>query len=162
MRMLSHHLARRAMLAYIGLGWKTVSGGQTKTCHQSMKSLTVGFNRVGRCRLVGRGPRDAKKRVLVDIVGDMTDSLTDAASFELTQTRRLTPVDFGHGVLRQLIKYKLTKSLHNDCEQWWVNKAKRNENASVVGSVGQLFRLSREMVCKRPVFSEVISENNRP
>ncbi|TNN19563.1 hypothetical protein EWB00_007720, partial [Schistosoma japonicum] len=31
-------------------------GGQTKTWHQSMKSLTIGLSHVNRCRLPGWGP----------------------------------------------------------------------------------------------------------
>ncbi|VDP52690.1 unnamed protein product [Schistosoma mattheei] len=33
-------LPRRAMLTGVGDGWNRVRGGQTKTCHQSTKSLT--------------------------------------------------------------------------------------------------------------------------
>ncbi|VDO82899.1 unnamed protein product [Schistosoma mattheei] len=38
--------------------WKKVRNGQTKTCHQSLKSLTCGVSHVGRCRLLCWGPRD--------------------------------------------------------------------------------------------------------
>ena len=44
LRMPSHSLPRRAMLAEIGPGWKKASGGQTKTWNQSMKSLTVNLS----------------------------------------------------------------------------------------------------------------------
>ncbi|VDP36739.1 unnamed protein product, partial [Schistosoma mattheei] len=56
LRMPEHRLPRRAMLASVGDSWKKVRGGQTKTCHQCLKSLTSGLNHVGRCRLFGWGP----------------------------------------------------------------------------------------------------------
>ncbi|VDP38393.1 unnamed protein product [Schistosoma mattheei] len=49
----NHRLPRREMFSSIGVGWKKVRGGQTKTCHKSIKSLTSGLIHVGRCRLPG-------------------------------------------------------------------------------------------------------------
>ncbi|VDO81565.1 unnamed protein product [Schistosoma mattheei] len=42
----------------VGHGWKKIRGGQTKTWHQCSKSLTCSLSHVGRCRLLGWGPRD--------------------------------------------------------------------------------------------------------
>nr|AAX30311.1 SJCHGC02964 protein [Schistosoma japonicum] len=51
-----HRLTRRAMLSGVGVGWKKARGGQTKTWHQSMKSLTIGLSHVNRCRRTWCGP----------------------------------------------------------------------------------------------------------
>ncbi|VDP64261.1 unnamed protein product [Schistosoma mattheei] len=51
LRMPNHRLLRRTMFYVVGVGWKKTNGGQTKTCHKSMKSLTSGLSHVGRCRL---------------------------------------------------------------------------------------------------------------
>ncbi|KAH9586921.1 hypothetical protein MS3_00004855 [Schistosoma haematobium] len=47
LRMLNHRLPRHAMLISGGDVWKKVMG-QTKSWHQSLKSLTSGVNIVGR------------------------------------------------------------------------------------------------------------------
>ena len=70
LRMPSHRLPRRAMLADIGPDCKRASSGQTKTWNQSMKCLTVNLSYVGRCRLRGWGPRDCKNQWL-ETIGDM-------------------------------------------------------------------------------------------
>ncbi|VDP57184.1 unnamed protein product [Schistosoma mattheei] len=41
----------------VGDGRKRVRSGQTKAWHQSLKSLTFSLSHVGRCRLLGWGPR---------------------------------------------------------------------------------------------------------
>ncbi|VDP65887.1 unnamed protein product [Schistosoma mattheei] len=46
-----HRLPRHAMLTSVGDGWKKVRGGQTKTWHRSLKSLTSSLCLVLRCRL---------------------------------------------------------------------------------------------------------------
>ncbi|VDP01088.1 unnamed protein product [Schistosoma margrebowiei] len=53
LRMPNHRLPRRAMFSGIGVSWKKARGGQTKTWHKSMKSLTSELSHVGRCRLLG-------------------------------------------------------------------------------------------------------------
>ncbi|VDP09048.1 unnamed protein product [Schistosoma margrebowiei] len=58
LRMPEHRLPRRAMLTGVRDGWKKVRGGQTKTWHQCLKSLTSSLSHVGGCRLLGWGPRD--------------------------------------------------------------------------------------------------------
>ncbi|VDP58811.1 unnamed protein product [Schistosoma mattheei] len=58
LRMSNHRLPRRAILTSVGDGWKKVRGGQTRTWHQCLKSLTPSFSHVGRCRLFGWGPSD--------------------------------------------------------------------------------------------------------
>ncbi|VDP68278.1 unnamed protein product [Schistosoma mattheei] len=55
----------------VGDDWKKVSGGQTKTPHQCLKSLTSGLSYVGGCRLIGWGPRDYRNEWF-EIVGDMS------------------------------------------------------------------------------------------
>ncbi|CAH8658448.1 unnamed protein product [Schistosoma rodhaini] len=64
LRMPEHRLPRRAMMTSIGDGWKRVRGGQTKTWHQCLKSLTSSLSHVGRCRLPGWGPRDYRNQWL--------------------------------------------------------------------------------------------------
>ncbi|CAH8675424.1 unnamed protein product [Schistosoma haematobium] len=61
-RMPEHRLPRRAMLTGVGDGWKKVRGGQTKTWHQCLKSLPSNLSHVGRCRLLGWGPRDFRNQ----------------------------------------------------------------------------------------------------
>ncbi|KAK4468373.1 hypothetical protein MN116_000167 [Schistosoma mekongi] len=73
LRMPDHRLPRRAMLARAEVGWKKVRGGQPKTWHQSMKSLTTGLSHVGRCRLPGWGPRDDRNKWL-ETLGDMAQN----------------------------------------------------------------------------------------
>ncbi|VDP73108.1 unnamed protein product, partial [Schistosoma mattheei] len=58
LRMPEHRLSRRGMLTSVGDGCKKVRGGQTKTWHQCLKSLTSILTHVGRCRLLGWGPGD--------------------------------------------------------------------------------------------------------
>ncbi|VDO69021.1 unnamed protein product [Schistosoma mattheei] len=55
-RMLEQRLPRRAMLTRVRNGWMKVRGGQTKTWHQCLKSLTSSLSHVGRCRLLRWGP----------------------------------------------------------------------------------------------------------
>ncbi|VDP56880.1 unnamed protein product [Schistosoma curassoni] len=68
-----HRLPQRAMLSIIGDGWKRVRGGQTKTWHQSLKSLTSELSHVGKCRLPGWVPRDDSNRWL-ETLNDMTEN----------------------------------------------------------------------------------------
>ncbi|TNN15201.1 polyprotein, partial [Schistosoma japonicum] len=48
-------------------------GGQTKTWHQSMKSLAIGLNHVNRCRLPGWDPRDNRNKWL-ETLGNMAQN----------------------------------------------------------------------------------------
>ncbi|CAH8447045.1 unnamed protein product [Heterobilharzia americana] len=73
LRMPSHRLPRHTMLAEVGPDWKKARGGQTKTWHQCMKSLTVGLGHVGRCRLGGWGPRD-KRNQWLETLDDMAQN----------------------------------------------------------------------------------------
>ena len=73
LRMPEHRLPRRAMLTSVGDGWKRVRGGQTKTWHQCLKSLTSSLSHVGRCRLLGWGPRDYRNQWL-ETLGDMAQN----------------------------------------------------------------------------------------
>ncbi|VDP67963.1 unnamed protein product [Schistosoma mattheei] len=63
--MTEHRLPRRAMPTGVRDGWNKVRGGQTKTWHQCLKSLTRSLSHVGRCRLLGWGPRDYRNQWLV-------------------------------------------------------------------------------------------------
>lgn len=47
-----------------GVGWKKARGGQTKTRHQFMKSLTIELICVNRCRLLGWGLNDYRNQWL--------------------------------------------------------------------------------------------------
>ncbi|CAH8430565.1 unnamed protein product [Schistosoma mattheei] len=73
LRMPNDRLPRRAMFSGIGVGWKKARGGQTKTWHKSMKSLTSELSHVGRCRLPGWGPRDDSNRWL-ETLNDMAQN----------------------------------------------------------------------------------------
>ncbi|VDP83052.1 unnamed protein product [Schistosoma mattheei] len=53
LHMPNHRLPQRVMLTRVGDGWKNVRGGQTKTGHQFIKSLTSSLSHAGRCRLLG-------------------------------------------------------------------------------------------------------------
>ncbi|VDO93745.1 unnamed protein product [Schistosoma mattheei] len=45
-------------MTIVGNSWMKVRGGQTKTWHQSLKSLISGLSHVSRCRILGWGSRD--------------------------------------------------------------------------------------------------------
>uniref|UniRef100_A0A183K0T0 Reverse transcriptase n=1 Tax=Schistosoma curassoni TaxID=6186 RepID=A0A183K0T0_9TREM len=62
LRMPEHRLSRRTMLTSVGDGWKKVRGGQTKTWHQSVKSLISNLSHVVRCKLLGWSPRDYRNQ----------------------------------------------------------------------------------------------------
>ncbi|CAH8642077.1 unnamed protein product [Schistosoma guineensis] len=70
LHMSNHRLPRRAMFSGVGVGCKKARGGQTKTWHKSMKSLTYGLSHVGRCRLPCWDPRDDSNRWL-ETLNDM-------------------------------------------------------------------------------------------
>ncbi|VDO84836.1 unnamed protein product [Schistosoma margrebowiei] len=70
LRVPEHRLPRRAMLTGVGNGWEKVRGGQTRTWHQSLKSLTCSLSHVERCRLLSRGPCDCRNQWL-ETLGDM-------------------------------------------------------------------------------------------
>ncbi|VDP58402.1 unnamed protein product [Schistosoma mattheei] len=73
LRMPEDRLPRRAMLTGVGDGWKNVGSGQTKTWHQCLKSPTSSLSHVGRCKLLGWGPRDFRNQWL-ETVGDMAQN----------------------------------------------------------------------------------------
>ncbi|VDO65835.1 unnamed protein product [Schistosoma curassoni] len=72
-RMPEHRLPRRTMLTGVGNSWKKVRDDQTKTWHQSIKSPTSDLSHVGRCRLLGWGPRDYRDQWL-ETLGDMVQN----------------------------------------------------------------------------------------
>ncbi|CAH8504771.1 unnamed protein product [Schistosoma guineensis] len=84
LRMLNHRLPRRAMFSGIGVDWKKARGGQTKTWHKFMKSLTSGLSHIGRCRLPGWGLRDDSNRWL--------ETLNDMAPNRLQWRRCIHPL----------------------------------------------------------------------
>ncbi|VDP77986.1 unnamed protein product, partial [Schistosoma mattheei] len=73
LRIPERRLPRRAMLTSVWDGWKKVRGGQIKTWHQCLKSLTSGLSHVGRCRLLDWGPRDYRNQWL-ETLFDMTQN----------------------------------------------------------------------------------------
>ncbi|VDP31258.1 unnamed protein product, partial [Schistosoma mattheei] len=75
LRMPGHRLTRHAMLSSVGDGWKKVRGGQTKTWHQCLKSLTSSLSHVSRCRLLGWGPRDYRNQWL-ETLGNIAQNLS--------------------------------------------------------------------------------------
>ncbi|KAH9583926.1 cGMP-specific 3',5'-cyclic phosphodiesterase [Schistosoma haematobium] len=76
LRMPEHRLPRSAMLTGVGDGWKRVRGSQTKTWHQSVKSLTSSLSHVVRCSLLGWGPHDYRNQWL-ETLGDMTQNRSE-------------------------------------------------------------------------------------
>uniref|UniRef100_A0A183JY08 HTH_Tnp_Tc3_2 domain-containing protein n=1 Tax=Schistosoma curassoni TaxID=6186 RepID=A0A183JY08_9TREM len=68
LRMPEHRLPRRSTLTGVGDGWKKFRGGQTKTWHQCLKSLTTSLSHVGKCKLLGRSPRDYRNQWLETVV----------------------------------------------------------------------------------------------
>ncbi|VDP68366.1 unnamed protein product [Schistosoma curassoni] len=70
-----------------------------------------------------------------------------AASTALIDARKLIPSGSEHNEERTQLKRKLTRSLHNDREQWWVAKAREMEKAAAIGNSRQLFRLVKETDC---------------
>ncbi|CAH8465284.1 unnamed protein product [Schistosoma curassoni] len=73
LRMPKHQLPRHAMLTGVRDGWKKVRGGQTKTWHQCLKSLTSSLSHAGKCKPLGWGPRDYRNQWL-ETLGDMTQN----------------------------------------------------------------------------------------
>ncbi|VDP26210.1 unnamed protein product [Schistosoma mattheei] len=59
----------------VGDGWEKVRGSQTKTWHQCLKLLTSGLSHIGRCRLLGWGPRDCRNQWL-ETLSDMAQNLS--------------------------------------------------------------------------------------
>ncbi|VDP61073.1 unnamed protein product, partial [Schistosoma mattheei] len=79
------------------------------------------------------------------------------ASISLIYARKLIPPGSEHNEERSQLKRKLTKSLRNDREQWWVEKAREMEKAAAIGNSRQLFRLVKETGIRNPTVSETIS-----
>ncbi|CAH8290911.1 unnamed protein product, partial [Schistosoma intercalatum] len=83
-----------------------------------------------------------------------------AASISLIDARKLIPPGSEHNEERSQLKRKLTRSLRNDREQWWVAKAREMEKAAAIGNSRQLFRLVKETGIRNPTVSETISEKD--
>ncbi|VDP43734.1 unnamed protein product [Schistosoma margrebowiei] len=83
-----------------------------------------------------------------------------AASTVLIDARKLIPSDSEHNEERSQLKRKVTRSLHNDREQWWVAKAREVGKAAAIGNSKQLFRLVKETGIRNPTVSETISEKD--
>ncbi|VDP67682.1 unnamed protein product, partial [Schistosoma curassoni] len=83
-----------------------------------------------------------------------------AASIALIDARKLIPPGSEHNEERSQLKRKLTRSLHNDREQWWVAKAREIEKAAAIGNSRQLFRLVRETGIRNPTVSETLPEKD--
>ncbi|KAH9592089.1 hypothetical protein MS3_00001238 [Schistosoma haematobium] len=73
LRMSNDQPPRRAIFCGVGVGWKKARGGQTKTWHKPMKSLTSGLSHIYRCRLPGWDLRDDSNRWL-ETLNDMTQN----------------------------------------------------------------------------------------
>uniref|UniRef100_A0A183AZK2 Endonuclease-reverse transcriptase n=1 Tax=Echinostoma caproni TaxID=27848 RepID=A0A183AZK2_9TREM len=70
LRMSPGRLPRRAMFAEEDTEWKKAKGGQAKTWHEGMKTLTRKLGHIGPVRLPGWGPRDDRNRWL-ETLSDM-------------------------------------------------------------------------------------------
>ncbi|VDO79172.1 unnamed protein product [Schistosoma margrebowiei] len=73
LHMCNHRLPRSGMFFGVEVGWKKARGGQTKTWHKSMKSLTSVLSHVGRFKLPGWDPRDDSNRWL-ETLNDMAQN----------------------------------------------------------------------------------------
>ncbi|CAH8512607.1 unnamed protein product [Schistosoma intercalatum] len=58
------------------------------------------------------------------------------------------------------IRCRLSKSLRNDCEQWWAKKAKEMEKAAAVVYIRQLHKLMKETGINEPNVSQIVSEED--
>ncbi|VDP89296.1 unnamed protein product, partial [Schistosoma mattheei] len=83
-----------------------------------------------------------------------------AAPISLIDARKLIPLGSEHNEERSQLKRKLTSSLRNDRERWWVAKAREMEKAAAIGNSTQLFRLVKEIGIRKPTVSEIISEKD--
>ncbi|VDP04430.1 unnamed protein product, partial [Schistosoma curassoni] len=83
-----------------------------------------------------------------------------AASIALIDARKLIPPGSEHNEERSQIRRKLTRSLRNGREQWWVAKAREVEKAAAIGNSRQLFRLVKETGIRNPTVSETLSEKD--
>ncbi|VDO98268.1 unnamed protein product, partial [Schistosoma margrebowiei] len=77
----------------------------------------------------------------------------------VTHARKLIPPGSEHNEERSQLKRKLTRSLRNDREQWWVAKAREMEKAAAIGNSRQLFRLVEETAIRKPTVNETLREN---
>ena len=73
LRMPTHRLPQRALLAPPGSGWKKQRGGQPMTWRRGVKKETSVLARVGSSRLPGWGPKDNENRWLMTL-GDMAQN----------------------------------------------------------------------------------------
>ncbi|CAH8649925.1 unnamed protein product [Dicrocoelium dendriticum] len=73
LRMPAHRLARRALFAGRGCGWKKSRGGQALNWSRGMKALTSELSSVRASRLPGWGPKD-DEHVWLDTLADMARS----------------------------------------------------------------------------------------
>ncbi|VDP65509.1 unnamed protein product [Schistosoma curassoni] len=89
----------------------------------------------------------------------MEEHWISAASTTVIGAQKLIPSGSEHNEQRSQLKRKLTRSLRNDREQWWVTKAREMENAAGIGNSRQLFRLVKETGIRKPTVSETMSEN---
>ncbi|CAI2736709.1 unnamed protein product [Schistosoma spindalis] len=83
-----------------------------------------------------------------------------AASTALIDARKLIPSGSEHNDEQSQLKRRLTRSLRNDREQWWVAKAREMEKAAAIGNSRQLFRLVKETGIKNPTASKTIAEKD--
>lgn len=59
-------------------------------------------------------------------------------------------------MVRSSLRLQLTKSLRNDCGQWWVGRYNVMEKAAVIGSSRNLYQPIRNISPRKPRMSEVI------
>ncbi|CAH8465708.1 unnamed protein product [Schistosoma curassoni] len=83
-----------------------------------------------------------------------------AASIALIDARKLIPPGSEHNEERSQLKRKLTRSLRNNREQWWVAKTREVEKAAAIVNSRQLFRLVKETVIRNPTVSETLPEKD--
>jgi hypothetical protein len=83
-----------------------------------------------------------------------------SASATLIESRRLIPSGTVHNEERKSLKRQLSKSLRNDRELWWTERAREMERAHAAGNSRQLFQLIRNTGPRRSGVSETITESD--
>jgi hypothetical protein len=81
-------------------------------------------------------------------------------SAALIEARKALPASTSHDNARRSLKRRITKSLRNDRERWWIAKARDMEKAFATGNSRALFELIRSTGPRKSTVSETIDEKD--
>ena len=81
-------------------------------------------------------------------------------SVDLIKSRRAIPAGSDYNAIRKALKHRITRSLKQDRERWWIKKAQAIELAFASGNSRSLFHLVRSTGPRKVSVSEVIKEKN--